>query len=397
MLSWTLLQVKIQHTFNGGVHMRYTKFKDISLSLLGMGAMRLPQEGEGWGMPIVYDQAQEIIDYCMAQGVNYYDTAYIYHDGDSEVFLGKALAKYPRESFYIADKYNIAAKADYKAQFEEQLQRLQMDYIDFYLLHGISDDAVDDYLNNGCIEYFIEQKNEGKIKYLGFSFHSTPPVMPLITARHDWDFAMIQLNYLDWFHGEAQGLYHHLKEKEIPIIVMEPIHGGLLANLSDESNALLHKSEPNKSIASWALRFVAGLPDITVILSGMSNMEQVQDNIATINEGKPLSKEDDKMLLRISTELFKTIAATCTDCRYCLNDCPQQLDIPTMLNVYNEYKAGGEWRLNRLKALPITKQPEACTSCGICVKLCPQSLDIPTYMVDMAEQMKKMEEKKIED
>lgn len=377
--------------------MRYTKFKDISLSLLGMGAMRLPQEGEGWEMPILYDQAQELIDYCMEQGVNYYDTAYIYHNGQSEEFLGKALAKYPRETYYIADKYNIVAKPDYKDQFEEQLQRLQMDYIDFYLLHGISDDTVDDYLNTGCIEYFIEQKEKGRIKYLGFSFHSTPPVMPQITARFDWDFAMIQLNYLDWFHGEAQGLYNHLREKDIPIIIMEPVHGGLLANLSDESNALLRQAEPEKSIASWALRFIANLPDIIVVLSGMSNMEQTKDNIATINEGKPLSKDDEQMLLKVSTELFKTIAATCTDCCYCINDCPEQLDIPTLLSVYNEYKAGGEWRLSRLKALPKERQPEACTSCGICVKLCPQDLDIPAYMSDMAEQLRKMEEKKNDD
>ena len=370
--------------------MRFTKFKDISLSLLGMGAMRLPQEGEGWGLPIVYDQAQEIIDYCMAQGVNYYDTAYIYHNGDSEVFLGKALAKYPRESFYVADKYNLPANADYKAQFEEQLERLRMDYIDFYLLHGISDDAADKYLTNGCIEYFAEQKSKGRIKYLGFSFHSTPPVLPKITSRHDWDFAMIQLNYLDWFHGEAQGLYNHLKEKKIPIMVMEPIHGGMLANLSDKSNAMLLSEEPKKSIASWALRFVSDLPDITVILSGMSNVEQAKDNIATIKESKPLSKNNNELLQKISTELFKTIAATCTNCRYCLNDCPKQLDIPTMLNVYNEYKAGGEWRLSRLTALPQEKQPQACTQCGICVKLCPQNIDIPAFMSDMAEQIKKL-------
>jgi len=370
--------------------MHYTKFKKESLSLLGMGAMRLPQEGEGWGLPIIYEQAEEIIDYCIAQGVNYFDTAYIYHNGDSEMFLGKALKKYPRENFYIADKYNLPAKADYKAQFEEQLERLQMDYIDFYMLHGISDDTVEGFLGNGCIEYFMEQKNKGKIKYLGFSFHSTPPVMPKITSRHNWDFAMIQLNYLDWFHGEAQGLYNHLREKGIPIMVMEPIHGGLLANLTDDGNAILRKVEPDRSIASWALRFAANLPDIAVILSGMSNMEQVKDNISTIKEGKPLSKNDEEILLKVSTDLFKTIAATCTSCRYCLNDCPQKLDIPALLNVYNEYKAGGEWRLGRLTALPKEQQPQGCTSCGICIKHCPQNLDVPAYMADMVGQMNKM-------
>ncbi|MCL2840223.1 MAG: aldo/keto reductase [Defluviitaleaceae bacterium] len=368
--------------------MRYTKFKDISLSLLGMGAMRLPQEGEGWGLPIIHDQAEALIDYCMAQGINYYDTAYIYHNGESEVFLGKTLSKYPRDSYYVADKYNLPANADYKAQFEEQLERLQMDYIDFYLLHGISDDKVDEFLTNGCIEYFIEQKNKGKIKYLGFSLHATPPVLPKITARYDFDFAMIQLNYLDWHYGPAKELYNHLREKNIAIMVMEPVHGGLLAKLNnDECETMLKNAEPNRTIASWAIRFVADLPDITVILSGMSTIEQAKDNITIINENTPLSESDKALIFDVSTKLTKSIAVTCTSCKYCVNDCPQQLDIPTLLGVYNEYKTSGVWRLGRLKGLPEDKQPKGCTHCGICKPLCPQNIDIPECMQDMEKAM----------
>ena len=369
--------------------MQYSKFKNIELSRLGMGAMRLPQTEEGWGKPIDYDEAQKLIDHCMAQGINYYDTAFFYHNGDSEVFLGKALAKHPRDSFYVADKYNLPSMADYKAQFAEQLKRLQMDCIDFYMLHGISDDSLDTYMTNGCIEYFMEQKAQGRIKYLGFSFHATAPVIEKITARHDWDFAMIQLNYLDWFHGSAEKLYTHLDEKNIPIMVMEPVHGGMLAKLTDEGVALLKAAEPDRSIVSWALRFIADLPSVTVILSGMSNMEQANDNISTIKESKPLSEKDKKTLLEASTMLFKTMAVTCTACKYCLPDCPLELDIPTLLSVYNEYKAGGDWRLNRLKALPKEKRPEACTGCGICNNHCPQNIDIPPLMKDMTKMMNK--------
>ena len=371
--------------------MKYTKFKDISLSILGLGAMRLPQKGEGWGMPIIHDKAQEIVDYCMEQGINYYDTAYIYHQGESEVFLGKALAKYPRESFYVADKYNFKAKADYKAQFEEQLERLQMDYIDFYLLHGISDDTADDYFNNGCIEYFLEQKSKGRIKYLGFSFHATPPVMERITACHDWDFAMIQLNYLDWFNGEAKGLYDHLRDKGIPIMIMEPVHGGLLASLPENGNELLKEVKPNNSVASWALRFAMDLPDIAVVLSGMSNMEQVKDNLATVEEAS-LTDADKDLLKEVSKLLVKKLAVNCTSCNYCVNDCPQGLDIPNLLTIYNEYKAAdnAEWRLRRVTAFEDDKRPEACTSCGICIGHCPQNIDIPKCMEEMVEGIKKL-------
>ena len=369
--------------------MRYTDFNGKKLSLLGMGAMRLPQHGEGWGMPIKHAEAEALIDYVYAQGINYFDTAYIYHGGDSEVLVGKALAKYPRESFYVADKYNLAAEADFKLQFENQLERLQMDYIDFYLLHAVADNNIDTYLTNGCIEYFLEQKKLGRIRHLGFSFHGSLSALEKMTAHRDWEFALIQLNYLDWHHNDAKALYEHLVSKCIPIQVMEPIHGGLLTKLTDEGLEMFKKAEPNKSVASWALRFVADLPGISVILSGMSNEEQATDNITTIKEAKPLTDAEQDMVLKVSTLYHQTNFATCTSCMYCVKDCPKGLDIPYLLNTYNIYKKSGEWRLFRLNALAEDKRPSACADCGICLKHCPQNLEIPKYLTDMAGMMNK--------
>ena len=188
--------------------MRYEIFKDhVKLSKLGLGAMRLPQTEPGFAGPIDEPKAQEVIDYCMSHGVNYYDTAYIYHGGKSEVVLGRALSKYPRDSFYIADKFNVQANPDYEAQFSEQLIRLQTEYIDFYLLHGITDFTAKDYEACGCIPYFQEQKRMGKIKYLGFSFHGTPNCLRELLKKNCWDFVQIQLNYYDWYHGTAKQQY----------------------------------------------------------------------------------------------------------------------------------------------------------------------------------------------
>ncbi|MCL2855842.1 MAG: aldo/keto reductase [Defluviitaleaceae bacterium] len=372
--------------------MHYNKFKGIELSHLAMGCMRFPQKGEGWGMPIIHDEAQEVIDHCMANGINYYDTAYVYHHGESETFLGEAMKKYPRESFYYADKYTMNAEPDYKKQFATQLERLQTDYIDFYLLHAVGDNTIDRYITNGCIEYFLELKAQGKIKYLGFSFHGSPDALRKMTARHDWDFAMIQLNYFDFWHCGHDDFYHHLQEKNIPIMIMEPVHGGLLANLTDEGNALLKAARPDKSIASWAMRFFFDLPGIATILSGMSNMEQTEDNLATFSENEPLSDEEKEILKKASTLLYESIAAKCTACKYCLDNCPANLDIPYLLTTYNNYKTGGgAWRLNRLLALPESERPEACVHCHICVNDCPQNLDIPSLMKEMEEILAKVQ------
>lgn len=363
----------------------------VCLSELGMGAMRLPQTEEGFAKPIDEAAAEKLIDYCMAHGVNYYDTAYIYHGGQSEVFLGKALQRYPREAYYVADKFNVQAEPDFKKQFGEQLARLQMDTIDFYLLHGMTDKLIPDYLDHGAPEYFLEKKREGKIRYFGFSFHGAPDALRQILARYPWDFVQIQLNYYDWFHGTAREQYEILREQGIPIMVMEPAHGGMLAALPEKGKEMLSKLQPGCSQASWAFRFLRALPGITVILSGMSALEQVKDNVQTFTEEKALTDSERKAVEAVSDLLHELYAVPCTGCRYCAG-CPQALDIPFLLAAYNEYKTGGEkalssWRLARLEALPEEKRPSACIGCGQCTAHCPQGLDIPAYMKEMASLM----------
>ena len=376
--------------------MRYEIFKDnVKLSKLGLGAMRFPQTEPGFAGPIDEPKAQEVINYCMAHGVNYYDTAYIYHGGKSEVVLGRALSKYPRDSFYIADKFNVQANPDYEAQFSEQLNRLQTKYIDFYLLHGITDLTARDYEACGCIPYFQEQKRTGKIKYLGFSFHGTPNCLQGLLKHNCWDFVQIQLNYYDWYQGTAKQQYEILKEHGIPVMVMEPVHGGMLANLPEECLQLLPKT--GVSPATWALRFVMNLPGVAVVLSGMSDMRQTEENVNTAAFENPLTDEELSKLEKISSMLRKKIAVPCTGCRYCCDNCPQGLDIPSLLSAYNDYRdeaaALGNsdmaaWRLFRLKVLPEEKMPTACIGCGNCTAHCPQALDIPLYMKEMANLLK---------
>lgn len=369
--------------------MRYHQFEDLQLSQLGMGAMRLPQTEPGFAKPIDEAKAMELVDFCITHGINYFDTAYIYHMGQSEVFLGKALKGYPRNSFYVADKFNVQAEPDYKKQFARQLDRLQMDRVDFYLLHGVTDKLISDYLDHGAPEYFREQKRLGKIRYFGFSFHGSPDALEQMLARGPWDFVQIQLNYYDWFHGTARALYEILREHDIPIMVMEPAHGGMLADLPEAGRNLLLTVKPGATAASWAFRFLRTLPGIAVVQSGMSSLEQAKDNIQTFSDDKLLSEEEISLVRQVSDVIHGLYAVPCTGCRYCCADCPQQLDIPFLLAAFNEYKTGGEkslssWRLARLGALPENKRPSACIGCGACTAHCPQGLDVPAYMKEMA-------------
>ncbi|MFV0363487.1 MAG: aldo/keto reductase [Suipraeoptans sp.] len=367
--------------------MQYKEFVDENkISRLGMGNMRLPAVNNDDSV-IDYKIAKEMIDYCMRNGINYYDTAYIYHGGKSEEFVGKALASYPRDSFYVADKYNLQANPDYKAQFEEQLKRLQMEYIDFYLLHGIQDSFASEIMGNGCIEYFDKLKDEGRIRYLGFSYHGSPKLLPDILQAYKWDFVQIQLNYYDWIFGDAKELYNMLTEVNIPIIVMEPVHGGLLAKMKESAETSLKALDGDKSIASWAMRWVMNLDNVLVVLSGMSNMEQVKDNISTFGTDKALTTHEIEVIENAAIIEHSEVAVACTACRYCCPDCPVSLDIPFLLKAYNDAKVGGAWRLNRLKALDKSELPGSCIACGSCTKHCPQGFDVPAYMKELQEMM----------
>ncbi|NLO83944.1 MAG: 4Fe-4S binding protein [Clostridiales bacterium] len=371
--------------------MQYKEFKDgIKLSRLGMGNMRLPIV-DGDYAQIDYEKAKKIVDCCIDSGINYYDTAYIYHGGQSECFLGKALSRYPRDSYYVADKFNMMANPDFKAQFAEQLERLQMDVIDFYLLHGTDDASLQSTLDSGCIAYFDEMKKQGKIRYFGFSYHGSPALLPQMLNAYPWDFVQIQLNYYDWYFGDAKPLYEMLAEANIPVLVMEPVHGGLLANLTDEAAKPLKELAPDKSLASWAMRWVIDLDNVHVVLSGMSETAQVEDNLSTFDEALPLSSEDHTRILEAAQKQHAAVAVACTSCRYCCPDCPMGLDIPFLIKSYNDAKIGGTWRLGSLMAIEKEQWPSACIGCGECMAHCPQSFDIPEIMSEMTEMMKTME------
>lgn len=365
--------------------MQYSDFDGkVRLSCLGMGAMRLPVKQNEHDAPIDCDKAQAIIDYAFNHGINYFDTAYIYHNGESETFLGKALSKYPRNSYYLADKFNAMANPNYAEQFQEQLSRLNTDYIDFYLIHGIQDPFVDMVFGSGCIPYFESLKTEGKIKYLGFSFHGSPDALRRMVAMHTWDFVQIQLNYFDWVYGDAKELYEILAQANIPVMVMESVRGGKLASLTQETNAMLIEAEPERSVASWAMRWLMDLPQVAVILSGMSDVSQVEDNIKTFSEYKTLDELQKSILMKACRMYRPSVAVPCTDCRYCCNDCPKELDIPRIISVYNEVKLDDVWRVSFLGNLPEDKRPNACIACGSCIKHCPQGLNIPAYISELS-------------
>lgn len=365
--------------------MNYKAFQNIKLSGLGMGNMRLPStDPKNPSAPIDYPEAFKIIRRAYEAGINYFDTAYIYNNGESEKCLGEAVKIFPRDSFFIATKFNIDSNPDYEAVFEEQLQRLQMDYIDFYLLHCLTDSNVDKYLNSGAIEYFLKQKEEGRIRYLGFSSHAGVETLRRFASHREWDFAQLQINYYDWNYSSAKEEYQILEERNIPIIVMEPVRGGRLADLTPEANAVLKAVHPDWSIASWALKFVKSLPQVQVILSGMSTMEQLEDNLATFADGEGLSGAD-REILEKACEMFKSqVQVPCTACRYCCSECPMEINIPEYMKLYNAYKVDGPWALSDASKIESQGKPSDCIGCGACTGHCPQNIEVPKIMEELA-------------
>ena len=365
--------------------MLYTDFKDIKLSRLGMGNMRLPRVNNEPKGPIDYPAAKKMIDTAMKAGVNYYDTAYVYHEKTSENFLGEALKDYPRDSYYLATKFYIRSNPDYKAVFEEQLEKLQSEYIDFYLIHCLMDDSYDEYVNSGCIEYFLEKQKEGKIKYLGFSSHASPAVLEKFANHHKWDFAQIQLNYFDWLYGTAKEEYEILTNLNYPIIVMEPIRGGRLSQLSNEAEKILKDAKPDWSVSSWALRWVMSLDNVAVVLSGMTKPIHMEDNLSTVETFAKLTEKENATLMHACETHKKYLSIPCTGCRYCCDDCPVQINIPAVIDIYNKFKVEGLGELRALKTIDSVGTPLDCVGCGMCTHHCPQSIDIPGVMNKLKE------------
>ena len=368
--------------------MIYKEFQDIRLSSLGFGMMRLPG---GCDNPQI-DEAQtaEMIDYAIRNGVNYFDTAWGYHQGNSERVAGKLLSEYPRESYYLASKfpgYDVSNFGHVEEIFEEQLKKCRTDYFDFYLLHNIYEKNIDAYLDDATyhtVSYLLEQKAKGRIRHLGFSAHGEYEVMERFLAAYGdkMEFCQIQLNYLDWHFQKADKKVELLNRHNIPIWVMEPLRGGRLASLPEDAASKLKALRPEETVPGWAFRFLQSIPGVTMVLSGMSDLPQMKENIATFSEDKPLSNEELDALVGIADDMVQGGILPCTACRYCTSYCPQGLDIPRLLALYNEhtFTGGGFLAPMAVEALPEDKRPSACVSCRSCEAVCPQQIKISEAM-----------------
>lgn len=366
------------------------------LSALGMGNMRLPVIGGDDGK-IDEKAVEEMIACAMQAGVNYYDTAYGYHNGRSETVVGSILKNYPRDSFYLATKfpgYDLSNMPKVKEIFEEQLKKCQVDYFDFYLFHNVCEMNVDAYLDPkyGIYEYLLEQKKNGRIRHLGFSAHGDIDCMKkfLDAYGESMEFCQIELNYFDYKFQNAKGKVELLNSRNLPIWVMEPVRGGQLASIPAELAAKLEQARPQEAVPAWAFRFIQSIPGVTVTLSGMSSIRQLQDNLATFSEAKPLNEEEMQLLLGVADDMIARTTVPCTGCHYCVSHCPKKLDIPVLLSLYNEASVAGSGDFiapMRLASIPADKQPECCVACHSCEKVCPQTIHIPDILHNFAQKL----------
>ncbi len=375
--------------------MIYNDFKGKKLSLLGFGAMRLPLLPDESG-EVDEELVKEMVRYAMEQGVNYYDTAYPYHNAKSEIIIGKALKQFPRESYYLATKYpgHQISESYYPEEiFEEQLKKCGVTYFDFYLLHNVYENSIGTYTDSkwGIVDYFVKQKQLGRIKHLGFSCHGMQNILEDFLNQYGdvMEFCQIQVNYLDWTLQDAKAKYELLASRKIPVWVMEPVRGGKLANLDEESKKRLEKFRPDASAASWAFRWIQGLTNVKMILSGMSDMEQVRDNVHTFEALNLLTKEEEAVLLEIAEGMKNSVP--CTACRYCCGDCPKGLDIPKLLSLYNEMRFSPSFNVGMtIDSMEYDSRPAACIGCGRCAKVCPQKIDIPKAMKEFSGMLEKI-------
>lgn len=360
--------------------MEYREMKNIGTktSLLGFGCMRFPTNADG---SINEEEALAMIDKAYHAGVNYFDTAYPYHGGKSEGVTGKALARYPRDSYYLATKlpiWAIQTIEDVERIFHEQLDRLQKDYVDFYLLHALNKNRWELIKELHIIEYCEKLKAEGKIKYLGFSFHDSYEVFEEILTSYHWDFCQIQLNYMDKDEQATLKGVELAERLHIPMVIMEPVKGGSLAQLPEDISKLFRAVKPEASDSSWALRYVASFSNIKVVLSGMSTMAQVEDNLKTFANFEPLSEKEQETIVQVADALHARVQNGCTGCKYCM-PCPAGVNIPGSFQVWNEYHmyqnvqdTKNTWR----GEIPEEARPKNCIKCGKCERVCPQKISI---------------------
>lgn len=348
------------------------------ISRLGYGGMRFPKNGD----EVDVEEAVKLLRKAYDMGVNYFDTAVVYHKGESEKIFGKAFEIYDRSSYYLADKMSIWVCKDeqeMKDLFERQLKTLKTDYIDFYLVHSLNRNHYQKVKEFHCVEFLQEMKRQGKIKHLGFSFHDTYPVFTQILNDYDWDFVQIQLNYLDWQNQGAEQLYRELEKRNLPCMVMEPVRGGYLATLDEQRAKPFLEMEPNRSIASWAIRWVSSLPQVTVVLSGMSDMAQLEDNVSLLTNFEPMNEKELEAVAKVVEEIRKVNDIPCTGCRYCM-DCPMGVDIPEIFAIYSRLKIFGKDKSfveDYKEVMENGNGAEHCIGCQQCMNHCPQSIEIP--------------------
>ena len=376
--------------------MIYKQFQDLQLSALGMGAMRLPVIG---GDDAKIDQlaVDRMVDVAMERGINYYDTAWGYHSGSSEIAIGRSLGRYPRERWYLATKfpgYDLSNMNQVKTIFERQLEKCGVDYFDFYLFHNVCEMNIEAYLDPkyGIFDYLTEQKRSGRIRHLGFSAHGSREVIERFLKAYGkgMEFCQLQMNYLDWSFQDVKNKAALLAEYQIPIWVMEPLRGGKLASLAEEDAAKLKALRPDETIPAWAFRFLQSIPGVAVTLSGMSNMQQLEENLSTFEAEHPLNQQEMETLLGIADSMVQKTSVPCTACRYCTSHCPQSLDIPMLLELYNEhcFTGGGFIAPMALMAVPKEKHPAACIGCRSCEAVCPQQIRISEALADFAQKLR---------
>ncbi len=372
--------------------MIYRTFQNLQLSGLGLGMMRLPVV-DGKDGQIDEKAAAEMIDYAYQNGINYFDTAWGYHDGHSELTAGKYLSRYPRESYMLATKfpgYDNSNMGKVKEIFEKQLEKCQTEYFDFYLFHNVYEGNIDDYLNPefGIMDYLLEQKKNGRIRHLGFSAHGSKAVIRRFLEAYGehMEFCQLQLNYMDWHFQDAKEKAELVSEAGLPIWVMEPLRGGKLANLPEEAANELRSMRPAESIPAWAFRFLQTIPGVTMVLSGMSNMEQLKENIAVWEKDAPLTQKEFDRLIEIADEETRKGGLPCTACHYCTSHCPKELPIPELIALYNEHKitGGGFIAPMAVGSMPESSRPANCIGCRSCEQVCPQQIKISEMMSEFS-------------
>jgi len=350
----------------------------IETSLLGFGCMRFPTDGEG---KIERVQARAMMEKAMAAGVNYIDTAYPYHGGERELFVGGGLKEHPRDSFYLATKlplWEVKSLEDVDRIFNRQLEKLQVEYIDFYLMHALNGGKWSEMLKMGVVERLEQLKKEGKIRWLGFSFHDSYEAFEEILSARDWDFCQIQLNYMDTEEQAGMKGYALAEEKGVPMVIMEPVKGGSLAAFASDITEKFHAHDPQASMASFALRWVGSLPNVKVVLSGMSSMEQVEDNLRTFGDFRPLSQAEQGTVREVVDLMKSRVQNGCTGCRYCM-PCPAGVNIPGTFGCWNRYHMYQNYNVVKHhweNDLGDAGQAKNCVKCGKCEQVCPQHLHI---------------------